>query len=267
MYKKVSKYHNRPKKPKKPQVVEPEFIRLNRYIAKSGICSRRQADEYIQKGLVTVNDKVVTEMGVKVGKNDVIKYKGKRLVGEKSVYYIMNKPKNYITSAKDPQGRPTVMMLFKDNIKERIYPVGRLDRNTTGILLFTNDGNLTKKLTHPKSKVSKTYVVTLDKPVTKNEIITISEGIELEDGKILPDAVYYFNNNSKDKIVIELHSGKNRIVRRIFESLNFEVKTLDRIDFAGLTKKDLKRGQWRQLEIKEIGFLKMKAGMVNNKKI
>ena len=262
MYKKRSRFDNRPKKPKQKIVKEPEFIRLNRFVAQSGICSRRKADEFIQKGLVTVNGEVVKEMGVKVSKNDVIEYKGKRLAGEKLVYYIMNKPKNYITSVKDPQGRPTVMRLFKGNVKERIYPVGRLDRNTSGVLLFTNDGDLTKKLTHPKNQVDKTYVVTLDKPVTKNEIIQISEGIELEDGFISADAIYYYNGGMKNKVVIEIHSGKNRIVRRIFESLNFEVKNLDRIDFAGLTKKDLKRGQWRILDTKEVGFLKMNVGKI-----
>ena len=152
------------------------------------------------------------------------------------------------------------MRLFKGRIKERIYPVGRLDRNTSGVLLFTNDGDLTKKLTHPSTNISKTYVVTLDKAISKNEIIEISEGVELEDGMINADAIYFYNKNEKNRVVIELHSGKNRIVRRIFEHLKFDVKGLDRIDFAGITKKDLKRGQWRALEIKEIGFLKMKAG-------
>lgn len=258
--KKVSKYANRPKKPK---VVEPEFIRLNRFIASSGVCSRRQADEFIQKGLVTVNGKVVTEFGTKVGKKDVVTFKGKVLRGEKLVYLVMNKPKNYISSLKDPQGRQTVLDLFKGKVKERIYPVGRLDRATTGILLFTNDGDLTKKLTHPSSIISKTYVVTLDKNISKNEMAELLEGIELEDGKINADEIYFYNNIDKNKVVVELHSGRNRIVRRMFEHLKFEVKNLDRINFAGMTKKDLKRGQWRYLETKEIGYLKMKAGQKN----
>ncbi|MBN2892635.1 MAG: rRNA pseudouridine synthase [Bacteroidales bacterium] len=255
--KKISKYKDRPKKPK---IVESEFIRLNRYIAASGVCSRRQADEFIQKGLVSVNGVVVTDYGTKVGKKDEVKYKGRVIKGEKTIYIIMNKPKDYITSLTDPQGRSTVMDLFKGKVKERIYPVGRLDRNTTGVLLFTNDGDLTTKLTHPKKRVKKIYVVTVDKPVTQSDMIKITEGIQLEDGFISADAIYYYNDREKNIVAVEIHSGRNRIVRRIFEHLDYSVKTLDRVEFAGLNKKNLKRGQWRFLELKEIGFIKMLAG-------
>ena len=261
--KKYSKYDKKDKPSFKPKSkpVEEEFIRLNRYIAASGVCSRRQADEYIQKGLITVNGQVITNLGTKISKKDVVKFKGKILSGEAMVYIVMNKPKNYITSLSDPQGRPTVMDLFKGKIKERIYPVGRLDRATTGVLLFTNDGDLTKKLTHPKNKVGKRYVVTVNKPVTKTEFEKIIEGVELEDGIISADEMYYYDQTDKNKVIIVLHSGRNRIVRRIFEHLEYKIKNLDRIDFAGVTKKDLKRGQWRILSEKEIGFLKMKAGL------
>lgn len=239
-----------------------EDIRLNKYVANSGICSRRQADEYIEAGHVAINGVVVTDLGTKVTPNDVVTYKGEVLKGEKNVYFILNKPKNYISTVSDPKERYTVMEFFKDEVKERIYPVGRLDRNTTGVLLFTNDGDLTKKLTHPSSNISKVYLVTLNKDVAKNDMIQMAEGIELDDGQINVDAVYYFNDKNKSKVVVDIHSGRNRIVRRIFEHFGYDVKNLDRIEFAGLTKKDLMRGQWRPLSEKEVGFLKMLSGKV-----
>ncbi len=236
------------------------LIRLNKFIANSGICSRRQADNLIKSGKIKVNNEIIKELGVKIKPNDKVEYKGKILKGEKNVYLVMNKPKNHITSLTDPQNRKTVMELFEDKIKERIYPIGRLDRNTSGVLLFTNDGELTKNLTHPSQNIPKIYNVTLNKNIKKNDMIKITEGIKLEDGFIQADALYYFSQKTKNKITIEIHSGRNRIIRRIFEHLGYEVKNLDRINFAGITKKDLLRGQWRYLTTKEIGFLKMQAG-------
>jgi len=227
------------------------LVRLNKYVANSGVCSRRQADALIEKGLIKVNGKVSTELGQKIKPSDKVEYKGKVLKGEKNVYYVMNKPKDYITTLNDPQGRKTVMRLFKGTVKERIYPVGRLDRNTTGVLLFTNDGDLTKKLTHPSKNVPKVYLVTLDKPVIKKDVIQIVDGLELDDGFINADAAYYYSDNHPEKVVIEIHSGRNRIVRRIFEKLNYDVKNLDRTKFSNITKKDLKRGSWRKLTEKE----------------
>ncbi len=261
----MKRYNNKPKRYKKPYRKQPqkqveEFIRLNKYIANSGVCSRRQADELIASGQIMVNGEIVRELGTKVKPTDKVEYKGKILKGEKNVYIVMNKPKDFITTIKDPKGRKTVMDLFKGQVKERIYPVGRLDRNTTGVLLFTNDGDLTKKLTHPEKRIPKVYLATLNKQLTKNDMIQIAEGIELDDGFINADAIYYFNEQRKDKVVIEIHSGRNRIVRRIFEYFDYEVKNLDRIEFAGVTKKDLKRGQWRFLSEKEVGFLKMLVG-------
>lgn len=246
---------------------EPELIRLNKFIANSGVCSRREADELIKNGLITVNGEIVNELGYKIKPTDVVVYKGKKLKGEKTVYVVMNKPKNYITTMKDPEGRHIVTELFKGEIKERIYPVGRLDRNTTGVLLFTNDGDLATKLMHPSAQIPKIYVATLDKNVSQADIKKLIEGFELEDGEIYADSAYYLNDSRRDKIIIEIHSGRNRIVRRMFEHLGYDVKNLDRIEFAGITKKDLKRGQWRFLNNKEIGFLKMTAGKLNiNKK-
>ena len=240
--------------------VEKDGIRLNKFIANAGICSRRDADKHIVAGLVTINGKVVDSMGYRVQAGEEVKFDGTLIQAEKKVYALLNKPKNFITTKDDTHGRRTVMDLLGGIGKVRVYPVGRLDRATTGVLLFTNDGDLTKKLTHPKSVISKTYVVTLDKDISKNEMADLLEGVELEDGKINADEIYFFNDRDKNKIVVELHSGRNRIVRRMFEHLKFEVKTLDRIDFAGMTKKDLKRGQWRHLDLKEVGFLKMRAG-------
>jgi 23S rRNA pseudouridine2605 synthase len=253
--KKTKKFAKTPRKQK-----SDELIRLNKYIANSGVCSRRQADEYIKNGQITVNDEIVKDLGTKIKQTDVVKFKGNLLKGEKNVYIVMNKPKDYITTVKDPKHRKTVMDLLANQVKERVYPVGRLDRNTTGVLLLTNDGELTKKLTHPSGNVAKIYLVTTNKSVSKNDIIALVEGFELDDGFISADAAYYFSDKRKDKIVLEIHSGRNRIVRRMFEHLGYDVRNLDRIEFAGITKKDLKRGQWRYLSQKEIGFLKMLVG-------
>ena len=235
-----------------------ETMRLNRYISNAGICSRREADKYIESGLVTVNGKTVSELGVKVSSSDDIRLEGKRLSPEKKMYLVLNKPRNFIATTEDPNAEKTVMDLIKNACPERIYPVGRLDRNTTGILLFTNDGDLSKRLTHPSHNVKKIYQVTLDKPVTKQHIIQIAEGIELEDGHIAADAISYIDPGRKEEIGIEIHSGRNHIVRRIFEHLGYRVKKLDRTSFAGITKKNLPRGKWRFLSPKEVNFLKMK---------
>lgn len=234
-------------------------VRLNKVIASTGICSRREADELISAGLISVNGNVVTEMGFKVSEGDDVRYNGERLQNERKVYLLLNKPKDYITTVDDPHASKTVMELVKNACKERIYPVGRLDRNTTGVLLFTNDGDLAKQLTHPSYKKKKIYHVFLDKPISKTEMQKITDGIMLEDGLIQADAVAYATKENKREVGIELHSGKNRVVRRIFETLGFKVLKLDRVYFAGLTKKDLPRGRWRFLTEKEIKMLKMKT--------
>lgn len=231
-------------------------IRLNKYIATAGICSRREADHLIETGQIMVNGKAITALGTKVSRKDVVEFKGKKLSGEKLVYILLNKPKDFITTLDDPEGRRTVMELVRNACKERIFPVGRLDRNTTGLLLFTNDGDLTKKLTHPKHNIYKIYEVVLEKSLSAKDLDQIKQGIELEDGIIRVDDIAYTSINKKE-IGIELHSGKNRVVRRIFEKFNYKVAKLDRVSFAGLTKKDLPRGHWRFLTPKEIGFLKM----------
>ncbi len=233
-------------------------IRLNRFLAMSGIGSRRETDELITAGLVTVNGKLVTELGTKVMPGDDVRYNGERIRNEKLVYILLNKPKDYITTAEDPEARKTVMELIDGACKERVYPVGRLDRNTTGLLLFTNDGDLAKYLTHPSSRVKKIYHVEVDKNVKVADMRRLTEGVELEDGISSVDDVS-FEGDGKDKksVGVELHSGKNRVVRRLFEALGYEVRKLDRVGFAGLTKKDLPRGRWRKLDEKEIGFLKM----------
>jgi len=233
-------------------------MRLNRFIANSGVCSRREADKYIAAGLVTVNGEPVTEMGVKVKMSDDVRFDGRRLNAEKKVYILLNKPKDFMTTTQDPHADRTVMDLVKDACDERIYPVGRLDRNTTGVLLLTNDGELSDKLIHPSRKVKKIYQVTLNKPVAKNDVLRIADGVELEDGKIAADAVSFIDPADKTEIGLEIHSGRNRIVRRIFEHLGYKVKKLDRVYFAGLTKKNLPRGRWRVLSKKEVQFLKMK---------
>ena len=233
-------------------------MRLNKYIAHAGICSRREADELIAAGSVKVNGKVVTEMGYQVMPGDEVQYGGEKLRSERLRYFLLNKPKGFITTVDDPQNRETVMMLIDGACPERIYPVGRLDRNTTGLLLFTNDGDLARRLTHPSARVYKIYQVELDKPVTRNDMQQMLQGIELEDGPIHVDDVQYVQGANDKRIVgVELHSGKNRIVRRIFEHLGYTVHKLDRVVFAGLTKKDLPRGRWRELTEKEVGFLKM----------
>lgn len=237
---------------------DPRLVRINKYIADAGICSRREADKLIENGEIKLNGNVVTELGTKVGQGDKVTYKGKVLRGEKLRYILLNKPKGYITTSDDPLNRKTVMNLVEKACTERIYSVGRLDRNTTGLLLFTNDGELTVRLTHPSHGVKKLYHVELDKPLSKNDLLRIMEGLELEDGPIIPDNVNWVSDEANKKHVgIELHSGKNRIVRRIFEFLGYEVVRLDRVMFAGLTKKDLPRGKWRVLEEKEVNILKM----------
>lgn len=232
-------------------------MRLNRFIANAGICSRRDADKYISAGLVTVNGKVVSELGVKVKTTDDVRFDGRRLIPEKKVYLVLNKPKDYVTTTDDPYAEHMVIDLVKNACPERIYPVGRLDKSTTGVLLFTNDGELSDKLTHPSHRVKKIYQVSLDKPLTKNDMLKIAEGIELEDGLIAADAINYVEGN-KSEIGLEIHSGRNRIVRRIFEHLGYRVKKLDRVFFAGITKKNVSRGKWRFLSEKEVQFLKMK---------
>lgn len=232
-------------------------IRLNRYIANSGVCSRRKADELIEAGVVSVNGEVVTTLGTKVDPTkDEIRYNGERLKREKMVYVLLNKPKDYITTTDDPQERRTVMELVEKASRERIYPVGRLDRNTTGLLLLTNDGNLADKLSHPKNNITKIYHVELNKNLTQGDFNKIEFGLELEDGLIKPDSISYVQGASKREIGIQIHSGKNRIVRRIFEHLGYDVIKLDRSIYANLTKKDLPRGRWRFLEEREVIQLK-----------
>jgi 23S rRNA pseudouridine2605 synthase len=233
-------------------------IRLNKYISNAGICSRREADELIESGVVQVNGKTITEMGYRIKPTDIVKYGGQTLKKEKMIYLVLNKPKDYITTIDDPQKRRTVLELVQNACKERIYPVGRLDRSTTGLLMFTNDGELTKKLTHPRYGVRKIYHVELDKPLKKQDLDQIAEGLELEDGQIKVDEVSYVGDGKdKAQIGIELHSGKNRIVRRIFEHLGYNVRKLDRVMFGSLTKKELARGRWRFLTDAEVGILKM----------
>lgn len=236
---------------------ESHLIRLNRYISNAGICSRRKADELIAAGVVSVNGEVVSELGFKVDPaKDVIRYNGETLKREKMVYVLLNKPKDYITTTDDPQERRTVMHLVEKASRERIYPVGRLDRNTTGLLLMTNDGELADKLSHPRNSITKIYQVELNKSLTQGDMNKISFGLELEDGLIKPDMVSYVQGGSKREVGIQIHSGKNRIVRRIFEHLGYEVVKLDRTIYANLTKKDLPRGRWRYLDEKEIIQLK-----------
>ena len=247
----------------RPAVSYPKFdpakqigeMRLNRFIAQSGICSRREADNFIQAGVVTVNGKVVTELGTKVLPTDEVRFNDEPVHGEKKVYLVLNKPKGYVTSLDDPHAGKTVMELVKGACTERIYPVGRLDKNSLGLLLFTNDGDLTKQLTHPSYQKKKIYQVTLDKPLTRADMDRIAEGITLEDGEIFADEISYVKEN-KQEIGIEIHSGRNRIVRRIFEFLGYTVTKLDRVYYAGLTKKNLKRGAWRFLTREEVERLK-----------
>jgi len=249
---------NKPSTPKRP--VDDESMRLNRFIANAGICSRREADTIIESGAVTVNGKVVTEMGTRVMPTDKVTVGGDTIQHEKKVYLVMNKPKNFITTANDPQGRRTVLQLV-GKLKQRVYPVGRLDRATTGVLMFTNDGDLTKKLTHPRYGVTKIYQVSTDKNVSQADLNVLKEGFELEDGFIkADDASFVGNGNDRKLIGIQMHSGKNRIVRRMIAHLGYKVMKLDRVSFANLTKKDLARGQWRYLTEEEVSFLKMLPG-------
>lgn len=234
-------------------------VRLNKYLANAGICSRREADEFIQAGVVSVNGQVVTELGTKVLRTDDIRFHDQKVSMEKKVYVLLNKPKDCVTTSDDPQQRKTVMDLVKNACPERIYPVGRLDRNTTGVLLLTNDGDLASKLTHPKFLKKKIYHVFLDKKVTAHDMQQIATGITLEDGEVHADAIEYASVTDKSQVGIEIHSGKNRIVRRIFESLGYRVVKLDRVLFAGLTKKNLRRGDWRFLTEKEVDMLRMGA--------
>ena len=234
-----------------------EPIRLNKFLANAGICSRREADEFIAAGVVSVNGEVVTELGTKIKRTDEVKFHDQPVSVERKVYVLLNKPKDCVTTSDDPQERKTVMHCVKDACKERIYPVGRLDRNTTGVLLLTNDGDLASKLTHPKYLKKKIYHVYCDKNVTKADLDQIAAGITLEDGEIHADSISYASETDKKQVGIEIHSGKNRIVRRIFESLGYKVTKLDRVYFAGLTKKGLKRGDWRYLTEQEVNFLRM----------
>lgn len=247
----------RKSQPQKPS--NPDLVRLNKYVANAGVCSRREADTYIAAGNVTVNGKVITEMGHKVKKTDDVRFDGRRLNPEKKEYVLLNKPKNFITTTSDEKGRRTVMELVSSASKNRLYPVGRLDRNTTGLLLFTNDGDLAKKLTHPKHGVRKIYHVFLDKNLKVADLRKIEQGLDLDDGKVEVDDVSYVHGATKKEIGIEIHSGRNRIVRRIFEHLGYEVTKLDRVVFSGLTKKDLPRGHWRFLteqEVINLGMIK-----------
>ena len=236
-----------------------EPIRLNKFLSNAGVCSRREADEFITAGNVKVNDVVVTELGTKITRQDKVEFNEKTVQIESKVYIVLNKPKNCVTTSDDPQERLTVMDLVKNACQERIYPVGRLDRNTTGVLLLTNDGDLASKLTHPSFKKKKIYHVWLDKNVSIEDMEKIANGLELEDGEIHADAISYASEDDKSQVGIEIHSGRNRIVRRIFESLGYHVTKLDRVYFAGLTKRNLGRGKWRYLNEREVNALRLGA--------
>ena len=253
-----AKYSKKKQIEYKEQFVDPnEPIRLNKFLANAGVCSRREADEFITAGVVSVNGEVVTELGTKIKRGDEVKFHDQAVSIERKIYVLLNKPKDTVTTSDDPQERRTVMDLVKGACNERIYPVGRLDRNTTGVLLLTNDGDLASKLTHPKFLKKKIYHVHLDKNLTKADMDQIAAGIQLEDGEIHADAISYTDDFKKDQVGIEIHSGKNRIVRRIFESLGYKVVKLDRVFFAGLTKKGLRRGDWRYLSEAEVNYLRM----------
>ena len=253
-----AKYSKKKQIEYKEQFVDPnEPIRLNKFLANAGVCSRREADEFITAGVVSVNGEVVTELGTKIKRGDEVKFHDQAVSIERKIYVLLNKPKDTVTTSDDPQARRTVMDLVKGACSERIYPVGRLDRNTTGVLLLTNDGDLASKLTHPKYLKKKIYHVHLDKNLTKADMEQIAAGIQLDDGEIQADAISYTDDFKKDEVGIEIHSGKNRIVRRIFESLGYKVVKLDRVFFAGLTKKGLCRGEWRYLTEQEVNFLRM----------
>ena len=243
---------------KREKKESPDLMRLNKYIANSGICSRREADKLIEAGAVSVNGKIVTELGTKVGPGDKVNFGGQAVNRERPRYVLLNKPKGYITTVDDPEKRKTVMSLVAGACKERIYPVGRLDRNTTGLLLFTNDGTVAKKLTHPRYGIRKIYHVEIDKNLTRADFVKISEGLRLDDEPVQVDRIEYIGDGKdKKQIGIELHSGQNRVVRRIFEHFEYKVLRLDRVYYAGLTKKNLPRGHWRLLDEKEVNMLKM----------
>lgn len=253
-----AKYSKKKQIEYKEQFVDPnDPIRLNKFLANAGVCSRREADEFITAGVVSVNGEVISELGTKIKRGDEVKFHDQLVSIERKIYILLNKPKDTVTTSDDPQARRTVMDLVKGACDERIYPVGRLDRNTTGVLLLTNDGDLASKLTHPKFLKKKIYHVHLDKNLTKADMEQIAAGIQLEDGEIQADAISYTDELKKDDVGIEIHSGKNRIVRRIFESLGYKVMKLDRVYFAGLTKKGLRRGEWRYLSEQEVNFLRM----------
>jgi 23S rRNA pseudouridine2605 synthase len=240
---------------KAPGPVE-EMIRLNRFIALSGVCSRRDADQIILRGDITVNGKVVSELGTKVRKSDEIKYKGKKLNAESLVYILLNKPKGYVTTVSDPHAEKTVLDLVRNACTERVFPVGRLDKGTTGVLLLTNDGDMAGKLTHPRYKRKKIYHIWLDKDLTRSDMVLLTEGIEIDGESIAADSVAWPDTDDKSQVGMELHSGQNRVVRRMFEAMNYKVRKLDRVYFAGLTKKNLPRGKWRFLTESEISMLK-----------
>ena len=244
---------------KETHVDPDEPIRLNKYLANAGVCSRREADEFIAAGVVKVNGEIVTELGTKVKRSDVVHFHDQQISIEKKVYVLLNKPKDYVTTSDDPQNRKTVMDLVKDACRERIYPVGRLDRNTTGVLLLTNDGELASKLTHPQYLKKKVYHVWLDKNVTAADMRLIADGVTLDDGEIRADAIEYASETDRKQAGIEIHSGRHRTVRRIFESLGYKVLKLDRVFFAGLTKKNVRRGDWRFLTEQEVNMLRMGA--------
>ena len=255
-----AKYSHQKQLKYKEALTDPNApIRLNKFLANSGVCSRREADEFIQAGVVKVNDQVVTELGTKITRADKVTFHEQPVQIEAKLYILLNKPKNCVTTSDDPQGRLTVMELVKNACEERIYPVGRLDRNTTGVLLLTNDGDMASKLTHPSYKKKKIYHVWLDKDVAIEDMEKLANGIELEDGEIHADALSYASEDDKKQVGIEIHSGRNRIVRRMFEALGYHVIKLDRVYFAGLTKKNLSRGRWRYLNEREVNMLRMGA--------
>ena len=241
----------------KPKGAGSDLTRLNKYLANAGLCSRREADTLIAAGNVSVNGETITEMGYKVKSGDTVKFDGRVISPEKKEYVLLNKPKNFITTTRDERGRRTVMELITNASNSRVVPVGRLDRNTTGLLLFTNDGDLAKKLTHPKHNIRKIYHVELDKAIRSSDFKRISEGLDLDDGPVQVDEISFVSSKTKKEVGIQIHSGRNRIVRRIFEHLSYEVVKLDRVVFAGLTKKDLPRGHWRHLTEQEVINLRM----------
>lgn len=248
---------SRSQKPVKKAGPIKDTMRLNRFLANSGVCSRREADQFIESGCVTVNGKIADQLGTKVSLSDEVRFNGQALNPQQKVYLALNKPKGFVTTTDDPQERKTVMDLVDKACKERIYPVGRLDKETTGVLLFTNDGDMAKKLTHPSHNKKKIYHVVLDKPLSKPNLLEIAQGITLDDGFIAADAISYIKDDDKREVGIEIHSGKNRIIRRIFAHFGYNVEKLDRVYFAGITKKNLPRGKWRFLSVSEINNLKM----------